>query len=104
MPFKITTSGTEPTQVRIQQITEGVLIIEIRSASRWLPYSVTGQADHSVDVSLGEDSEVLIEGIPFPFYHLEGQDKDDLIITLIHDNLMADAKELLCQVMPIPAA
>ena len=104
MSLSIKTSGTEPTQVRIQQITEGVLMIEVRSASPWLPYSVTGHPDNSVLVSLGEDSEVLIEGIPFGFYHLEDQNRDELTITLIHDDLMADAKELLCQVMPIPAA
>ena len=104
MSLSIKTNGAEPTQVRIQQITEGVLIIEVRSLSPWLHYSVTGHPDNSVLVSLGEDSEVLIEGIPFAFYHLEDQDKDELTITLIKDDLMADAVELLCQVMPIPAA
>lgn len=100
----INVSGNEISSVVVSAISSIAIQIVITTTSRWPAYAVTGQHHDrfTLDVEFGDDADnkVVVSNLPFPFFHLESQNKDDLTILLVADHAMAHAISLTTWVKP----
>lgn len=91
----VSVTGDQIEIVNILEISPIAIEVTITTKDRWLSYAVTGQPDGTLEVEIADHSTATIGNLPFPFYHCESQNKDQLTVLLVADEALAKAEPLL---------